>query len=106
MLDRDKILLEAQAMKAEIDGGTIMSKEVCQSKYNYLYTHTPTLFELIYKKGDVSIEQLQFMCQKAKSIERNEMSQYDADVIIGQKLADKYVTPIIENKENKEKQGN
>lgn len=95
MLDRDKILFDAQAMKAEIDSGTIISKEACQSKYNYLYTFTPTLFNLIYKKGDVSIEQLQFMCQKAKSIDKNELSQYDADVIIGQKLADKYVTPVI-----------
>lgn len=96
MIDRDKILLEAQAMKAEIDGGLIVSKETCQTKYNHLYTFTPTLFDLIYKKGDVSIQQLQFMCQQAKSIERNEMTQYDADVIIGQKLADKYVKPVIE----------
>jgi hypothetical protein len=95
MLDYNLITTELESMQIDLQNNEILDKDSYKTKYNYLYTHTPTLFDLLYKSNDIDIEQLKFMILQAQKIDKKEITQHDADVIIGQKLADTYITPII-----------
>ncbi len=95
MLNYTLITIELESMQRDLQNNEILDKDSYKTKYNYLYTHTPTLFELLYKSNDIDIEQLKFMISQAQKIDQKEITQHDADVIIGQKLADTYITPII-----------
>ncbi len=93
MLDFTLITIELEAMQRDLQNNEVISY---QTKYNYLFTHTPTLFELLYKSKDIDIDQLKFMISQAEKIKKKEITQHDADVTIGQKLADTYITPVVE----------
>ena len=95
MLDYNLITTELESMQRDLQNNEILDKDSYKTKYNYLYTHTPTLFDLLYKSNDIDVEQLKFMILQAKKIDKKEITQHDADVISGQKLADTYITPII-----------
>lgn len=96
MLDYTLITHQLTAMQTDLQNSEVMTNDSYKAKYDYLATYVPTLFDLLYKNNDVDIEQLTFMISQAQKIDKKEISQYDADVIIGQKLADTYITPIIE----------
>ncbi len=99
MLDYTLITSQLNDMQTDLRNSEVLTKEGYQSKYYYLSKNVPTLFELLYKNNDIDIEQLKFMISQAQKINNNEISQYDADVIIGQKLADSYITPVIGSSE-------
>lgn len=100
MLDYTLITDQLQAMQRDLQNSEVITKESYKSKYNYIFTHVPTLFDLIYNNIDLDIKQLKFMISQAAKINNNEISQYDADVIIGKKLADTYITPIVGSNES------
>jgi hypothetical protein len=102
MLDYTLITSQLESMQKDLHNSEVMTKESYRSKYDYLATYVPTLFELLYKNNDVDIEQLKFMITQAKKIDNKEVTQYDADVVVGQKLADTYITPIVEAPTKKE----
>lgn len=99
MLDYTLIYSQLDSMQEDLRNNEVMTNESYKSKYNYIYTHVPTLFDVLYKNNNIDIEQLKFMILHAKKIDNNEISQYDADVIIGQNLADTYITPIVDSTE-------
>lgn len=67
--------------------------ENMQTKYNYLYTNSKTLFERCIK-GDLNLEQFEYMMQMLENV--NKGADYNKTSIqVGQKLADIYINPII-----------
>ncbi len=94
-LDYTLITSQLESMQQDLQNNEVLTKDSYKTKYNYLFTHVSTLFELLYNSKDINIDQLKFMISQAKKINKKEITQYDADVIIGQKLAETYITPVI-----------
>jgi uncharacterized short protein YbdD (DUF466 family) len=60
-----------------------------------LYNRFPTIFEMHIegKLDDTFFEMLKLK----RKIEKGEMTEHDASVLIGQKLFDRYVGPVVNN---------
>lgn len=101
ILDIQLLLKEVLEMKDNIKNNLVISKEQYKEKYNYIYLNTPTLFELIYKNEHEYLEQLNYMVKNAIKVEKNEVSQYDADVEVGSVLAKQYVYSKIDMEKEK-----
>jgi hypothetical protein len=71
-----------------------------KTKYEYLYTGSKTLFDKVMT-GELdnpeSRARLHQMLALMRSIHEGKRSQKDADMIFGKVMADKYVTPIVNN---------
>ena len=49
----------------------------------------------------MDIEVITFMINKAKEVQKNKVSNYDASVKVGEKLVDKFIKPHLDkDKEN------
>jgi hypothetical protein len=68
--------------------------EAMKQKYNYLVTKLPSIFEKVVV-GSLDIEVLTFMIKKAKALQVNKIDKYNADLAVGQKLADTIVKPYM-----------
>jgi hypothetical protein len=83
-----------------------------KNKYEYLHTGSKTLFDKVMS-GELDNPEararLQQMLALMRTIHEGKRTQKDADMIFGKVMADKYVTPIINNlptpKEEKENNG-
>lgn len=74
--------------------------EVMKGKYEYLYTNSSTLFERSMK-GDLNMQQLNFMLDMIEKV--NAGADYQTtSTVVGQRLVDVYVKPLIDDKENKQ----
>jgi hypothetical protein len=74
--------------------------EKMKKKYDYLHNSSKTLFDKVMAgEFDNPEAQARFkqMITLMKSIHEGKRSQKDADMIFGKVMADKYVTPIINN---------
>ena len=100
-LDLNKILKQVLEFRKEIQNNEVITKDQYKEKYNYLSEKAPTLFDMVYKDEGPYLEQLNFMLINANKIKKNEVSQYDADVKVGQKLADEYIYPNIDMSKEK-----
>lgn len=87
----DNIKKQAEEMKQEMKSEKTQERHVLITKYNYLYTMTPTLFEVIYKNEMDCSAILDSLIESAKK----KKTQYDADVEVGEKLANIYIHPNI-----------
>ena len=71
-----------------------------KTKYEYLHTGSKTLFDKVMS-GELdnpeSHTRLQQMLSLISTIHEGKRTQKDADMIFGKVMADKYVTPIINN---------
>jgi len=71
-----------------------------KTKYDYLYTGSKTLFDKVMS-GELDNSEararLQQMLALMRSIHEGKRTQKDADMIFGKVMADKYVTPIVNN---------
>ena len=71
-----------------------------KTKYDYLYTGSKTLFDKVMS-GELDNPEararLQQMLALMRSIHEGKRTQKDADMIFGKVMADKYVTPIVNN---------
>ena len=75
--------------------------EQMKSRFEYLFTHSSTLFERCVK-GDLNMEQFNYMITMIEKV--NAGKDYDvASTEIGQKLVDVYVKPLIDEKDKKDK---
>jgi hypothetical protein len=67
-----------------------------KSENKKLFDEFPTIFNM-HMNG--RLDQTFFdMLQLKRKIEKNELTEHEASVIVGQKLFNKYVDPIINNK--------
>jgi hypothetical protein len=70
--------------------------EQMQSRFEYLFTNSSTLFERCIK-GDLNMEQFNYMISMIDKV--NSGTDYQvASTEVGQKLVDIYVKPLIEDK--------
>ena len=71
-----------------------------KTKYDYLHTGSKTLFDKVMS-GELDNPEartrLQQMLALMRSIHEGKRTQKDADMIFGKVMADKYVTPIVNN---------
>lgn len=101
MLDTIKIKQEATQLCNESYSRNISYDEFItqmQSKYNYLYTNSTTLFDRCVK-GDINLQQLDFMLEMINKV--NTGADYNTtSTLVGQRLVDIYVKPLIDNNNN------
>lgn len=70
--------------------------EKMQSRFEYLFTNSSTLFERCIK-GDLNIEQFNYMISMIDKVNSGK-DYHTASTEVGQKLVDIYVKPLIEDK--------
>jgi len=69
-----------------------------KSKYEYLFTNSPTLFERCIQ-GDLNMQQLNYMLAMIKKV--NSGADYQTtSTEVGQHMVDIYVKPLLDNAEN------
>ena len=61
-----------------------------KSKYNYVAVNLPTIFDKL-TTGSLDIKMVTFMIQKANDLKSNKINRHNADLAVGQKLADTLV---------------
>jgi hypothetical protein len=70
-------------------------------KYAYLKNNVGTIFNSCLK-GDMNLKVLIFMLNQAKELKKNNISNHDASVNVGQVLVDTFVKPNLDKEaENK-----
>lgn len=73
-------------------------RSVMEEKYKDFKNENNSIFDKCIT-GNMDINVLSFMINQAKQIQKNNISNYDASVKVGEKLVDKFIKPLI-NKEN------
>jgi hypothetical protein len=81
-----------------IQSSTIENKEeYFANKYKVFKQNYPILFEKACGAEKIDENMLQLMFNMVAKISNKETTQYDASVVVGQVLYDKYVDPVIKN---------
>ena len=70
--------------------------EQMQSRFEYLFTNSSTLFERCIK-GDLNMEQFNYMITMIDNVNSGK-DYHTASTEVGQKLVDIYVKPLIQDK--------
>ena len=71
-----------------------------QDENRTLYEHYPTIFKL-HLQGKLD-ETFFYMLQLKRKIEKNEMTEDEASVLVGKKLFNRYVDPVIKKEPSPE----
>jgi hypothetical protein len=111
-MDYDKLLLEIKSLNNECKEfekckGIYkdLSKKEFDLKMKQKYSNIQNNFNSIFQQclnNTMDIEVITFMINKAKEIQKNKLSNYDASVKVGEKLVDKFIKPNLD-KEKKNK---
>ena len=101
ILDTDLVLSQVLQMKNDITDNQVITKDEYKIMYSYLAEKAPTLFDIVYKNEIDYVDYVKYMITNAVKVGNNELSQYDADVVVGQKLADDYIHPNIDMEKEK-----
>lgn len=89
----EQILKIAQHIKnAEVNGD---KETYFESKYKTFKTKYPQLYKKVCTEKDFDMENLRFMLSMMDQINNKEKEQYNAEVMVGQMLFDKYVKPNV-----------
>lgn len=67
-----------------------------ETRYEQLYKMSPTLFDLVLS-DDCDMDKLKWMLNMQEQIKLGKLDNNDASKIVGQKLFDEYVQPIVDN---------
>jgi hypothetical protein len=73
-------------------------KEVFAKKYELFHHNYPTLFTLCCDAA-IPLTQLEFMIERLKDVQSERSSQHDASVLVGKRLADEYISPLVHKME-------
>ena len=98
VLDTKKVMTQVSLMRQDVKDKKYIIKDEYEEAYPYLFKEAPTLFKMVYEDKIEYMGMLELLVNNAEKIKDNDISQYDADVIVGKKLADKYVYPAINKK--------
>ena len=99
IIDIDKIITESTIMANDVKTG---KKINFYEKYEYLYSNTPTLFDMIKQNKEDFMPILKFMTESIKKINSGKETEEDEGVKMGEFLAEKYIYPHVDmSKENK-----
>ena len=111
MTDYDKLLLEIKSLNNECKDfeknkgiyKDLSKKEFhlkLQQKYSNIYSDYSSIFNQCINNL-MDIETITFRIHKAKEIQKNKVSNYDASVKVGEKLVDKFIKPNLDKDKNK-----
>ncbi len=95
-----QLLQQVVSMRTDLKNDLVLSKEEYCSKYNYLYTHSPTLFEIVYDDDEMYLEQLECMMRMLSDVNSEKITQEDAKKKIIENLNKKYIDTIPGIKKN------
>ena len=112
-MNYDKLLLEIKALNNECkefekNKGIYkdLSKNEFHLKLQQKYTNININYNSIFQQcinNLMDIEVITFMINKAKEVQKNKVSNYDASVKVGEKLVDKFIKPHLDKeKDNKD----
>ena len=76
-------------------------EEEMNRKYGYLKNNVGTIFNSCLK-GDMNLKVLNLMINQAKELKKNNISNHDASVNVGQILVDTFVKPNLDKEKEKE----
>jgi hypothetical protein len=108
-MDYDRVLKESKELlgdykdyskKKSFKNHTYESFE-CEmnEKYEYLKNNIKSIFNSCIK-GDMDLKVLIYMINQAKELKKNNISNHEASVNVGQILVDTYVKPNLDKKEH------
>ena len=94
----EKIKHEVNNMLEFLNTGVCKSETLLKNKYNCLFKTSPTLFNFILKNHKQNPEKLQknidMMLNLVFKIQKSEISQYDASVVVGQSIGEQYIPQL------------
>lgn len=94
----EQIKLEVKDMLELLNTGVCKSETLYKKKYRCLYETSPTLFNFILKNYKQNPQQLQknidMMLNLIFKIQKSEISQYDASVVVGQSIGEQYIPQL------------
>jgi len=94
----EQIKIEVNSMLDLLNTGVCKSETILKNKYNNLFKTSPTLFNFILKNYKQNSEQLQknidMMLDLIGKIQKSEISQYDASVVVGQSIGEQYIPQL------------
>ena len=115
-MDYDRILRETKSLIKDIKNfknkkdfkkcNVIEFETKMDEKYIYLKASTPMIYSNCINESvpfDTLNNILSCMIQQAKDLQKNKITNHEAEVKIGEKLVDVYVKPLVE-KEKKRKE--
>ena len=70
-----------------------------KAQFNHLLENFPTIFNKTLD-GTMDMERLQYMLSMLNLVNTKEMTQHDASVAVGEKLANAYVKPVVDKMED------
>lgn len=83
---------------AHIKASDEQDKEsVFAEKYKTFKTKYPQLYKKVCTEKDFDMDNLRFMLQMVYQINNKEKEQYNAEVLVGQMLFDKYIKPNVQS---------
>lgn len=94
-IDKNKILWQVIEMKDKIKTGDKEDIQYYSSKYNYLYTHTPSLFKMVYEDNIFYMDQLNFMMKMFSDVSSENMTEEDARKEVINSLNKKYIDSVV-----------
>ena len=74
-------------------------KEEMKQKYNDLYTSFNFIFNRAVS-GNLDTNMFSFMISKAKLVQKNTLSNFDASKQVGEKLVNTFVKPTLDESKN------
>ena len=94
----ERIKLEVNSMLELLNTDVCKSESILKKKYNCLFKTSPTLFNFILKNHKQNSEKLQknidMMLNLVFKIQKSEISQYDASVVVGQSIGEQYIPQL------------
>lgn len=70
-------------------------KQEMTTKYNELYTSFNFIFNRVIS-GELDMNMFSFMINKAKSVQKNNLSSFEASKEVGTKLVDSFIKPKLD----------
>jgi hypothetical protein len=76
-------------------------KQTFAKQYELFQHNYPTLFTLCCETT-IPLTQLEYMIERLKRVQEDHESQHDASVLVGKRLADEYISPLIHKMERRQ----
>ena len=89
------------AAKGPVSTFDFQNKWSTNPNTKYLFKRVNSLAKII-SQGRFDKEKFEFMLTMGKMVERGRMREYDASVMVGQKFANEYVAPVVNQGKTKE----
>lgn len=94
-LDYTKLLKDIISMKESINKEGINDKRKLMKKYTYLWTSTPTLFDMVYANKPGNMQLINELFTKANQVRNKELTHKEASYIIDDIANERILFPAL-----------